>query len=211
MYGCQLMKCDAATATTRTSYSPTSPTVPACLAACRNRNRLGIVRTRTRHSQDMIPCRLHSFLDDRHPARVDGFLFRGQRDASWSISPSIEREPDRAQADSALWRFIAAFMHLSRMADGPVPEDAYIAAAQHYGLPTPFVDFSWDPRIAGFFASDRSGREDAAIHWRSSGSAAKRGLNLVIPPFWVRRLYRQKGCFLDFGDVSFAERENLYF
>lgn len=38
--------------------------------------------------------------------------------------------------------------------------NAIMAVAQHYGLKTPFLDFTRSPRIAGFFATDGGKRED---------------------------------------------------
>ena len=40
---------------------------------------------------------------------------------------------------------------LEDMAKAP---DAFFAVAQHYGIPTHYIDFSTDPAVAGFFAAD---------------------------------------------------------
>src|SRR5271166_3562894 len=33
-------------------------------------------------------------------------------------------------------------------------QNAFLAVAQHYGIPTPYLDFTTEPAIAGFFACD---------------------------------------------------------
>lgn len=81
-------------------------------------------------------------------------LFRGQRH-TFDISPSIFREGvDRENESVRLGKF-AQWVHrtpdLSSLHDDP---DAILAVAQHYGMKTPFLDFSYSPQVAGFFATD---------------------------------------------------------
>ena len=104
---------------------------------------------------------------------------------------------------------------LSGLADGDeeaVP-DSVFAIAQHYGIPTPFLDFTADPAIAGFFAA-QSGRvaaeqkfgciiclnsADLREFWTGL-SAAKpewpepRLVKVGIPELW--RIHAQSGAFL---------------
>jgi hypothetical protein len=129
------------------------------------------------------------------------FLFRGQRDAGWSLTPSILRVSPVETAHNALavLRFLVAIMYLQNEAEAPLSlADAFVGAAQHYGLPTWYLDFSVDPFSAAFFASDnaRDGG-DAAIYWLSLEQAIRHGAKLVLAPFWVERVYAQLGCFLD--------------
>jgi hypothetical protein len=129
------------------------------------------------------------------------FLFRGQRNATWSLTPSIFRlsPVETAHNSLAVLRFLLANMHLQYQAEVPLSlGDAFIGAAQHYGLPTWYLDFSVDPLSAAFFASDNAREgDDAAIYWLSLEEAVRHGAKLVLAPFWVERVYAQLGCFLD--------------
>jgi len=129
------------------------------------------------------------------------FLFRGQRNADWPLTPSILREPalERERYGLAIMRFILAGEQLSSQAEIPVSmAEAFIGAAQHYDLPTWFLDFSVDPISAAFFASDKAVQgEEAAIYWLPMDAALRLGAKVILAPFWVERLYAQLGCFLD--------------
>ena len=104
---------------------------------------------------------------------------------------------------------------LSGLADGDEEAVAHsvFAIAQHYGIPTPFLDFTADPAIAGFFAA-QSGRvaaeqkfgciiclnsADLREFWTGL-SAAKpewpepRLVKVGIPELW--RIHAQSGAFL---------------
>ena len=97
-------------------------------------------------------------------------LYRGQA-RGWNIIPSGWRFPDqiadnekRLNILSTYWKQWAssendlAFDLFGRIDD----RDAATAIAQHYGLPTSFVDFTFDPRIAMWFACSDSGGEPPA-------------------------------------------------
>jgi hypothetical protein len=87
------------------------------------------------------------------------------------------------------------------------------AIAQHYGFPTNLVDFTWDPLTALYFACAVRGEEacrrsglpleleshravycTSLVHLMAAGQVKVR-----FPPVQLRRLYRQKGIFIDYG------------
>jgi hypothetical protein len=86
--------------------------------------------------------------------------FRGQlRD--WTPSSSLERKmlqsaDTKLKLDAKLSRFLTwienqpALAHLTREEN----IDSLFAVLQHYGFPTAYIDFSTEPAVAGFFASD---------------------------------------------------------
>jgi len=81
-------------------------------------------------------------------------LFRGQRH-TFDIQPSILRDgADKEVAANKLNEF-AGWVHnipdLHSLHDDP---ESILAVAQHYGIATPLLDFSYSSRIAGFFATD---------------------------------------------------------
>jgi hypothetical protein len=157
-------------------------------------------------------------------------LFRGQTNANWQVSSSLERLTPEMR-ENALQEFIR-FHNWAKeepsMRDYFSQTDSVWAIAQHYGIPTGFIDFTDDPRVAAFFASDAkeippSGQnaaivclnvEDFTEFWESTWPHfAKRDPD-AMPPEIVRidvrnlwRLQQQKGCFLW---NSLADIEKFY-
>ena len=92
-----------------------------------------------------------------------------------------------------------------------------MAVAQHYGMPTPFLDFTTEPDVAAFFASDTGGRprpkqtacilclnratfeqswEDLNASYRAdSGQDLVRIVEIDVQNLW--RLHAQSGLFID--------------
>jgi hypothetical protein len=98
-------------------------------------------------------------------------------------------------------RFLLAVSHLQYKADEQTqPAEAAIGAGQHYGLATHLIDFTLDPLVATFFAADSEQTNlgpEAAVYWLPLYHAYELGAKVVIPPYWVERLYQQHGCFVD--------------
>lgn len=86
--------------------------------------------------------------------------FRGQLQADWepksSLERAIENGENQEQLEKRLMRFLAwakTEPSLSYLAESENCDQLF-AVLQHYGFPTSYIDFSTDPGIAGFFASD---------------------------------------------------------
>jgi len=82
------------------------------------------------------------------------YWFRGQI-INWpQLTPSIYRESvDFEEARNALNRFSHWAKRTIELGESNQTADSLIAIAQHYGLPTAFIDFTTEPRVAGYFAS----------------------------------------------------------
>lgn len=97
--------------------------------------------------------------------------------------------------------------------DGRLPainSSAWLAAAQHYGIPTDYLDFTLDPAMAVFFACQRSKkrglhrlravdglrRREAVVFMLDVHAARTAGLELVLPPPFVTRLHLQSGVLM---------------
>jgi hypothetical protein len=134
-------------------------------------------------------------------------VFRGQRDSRWNLIASLFRA-DTTEADfRALGLFLALqleiFAYEENFANSPL---AHSAAAQHYGLRTMFMDFTLDPRIAAFFAcgveAPANSPSEGVIYFLPLTKLAEIGGTVVLPPPWVKRLYRQRGLFLECSHLA---------
>jgi hypothetical protein len=86
--------------------------------------------------------------------------FRGQLQANWVPASSMERVIQEGGSQESLERRLMRFINwastepsVSYLADSR-NRDQLFAVLQHYGFPTCYIDFSTEPGIAGFFASD---------------------------------------------------------
>ena len=80
------------------------------------------------------------------------WLFRGQADAHWALSPSVHRGYTSQQERYLTNEFRVRAR--SRYFSCPVSNDypGWLALMQHYGLPTRLLDWTYSPLIAAFFA-----------------------------------------------------------
>jgi hypothetical protein len=144
--------------------------------------------------------------------------FRGQR-RNWPLKSSFVRleEKERNEALEKQGRFeqwVNSTRGLEDLAHHP---DMVIAVAQHYGLPTSFIDFTTEPKIAAFFATDgrnKSGSTEGVImclntqdlleFWENMPERydAPECLRLSVENLW--RLEAQNGVFLfcPYGDFE---------
>jgi hypothetical protein len=148
--------------------------------------------------------------------------FRGQIQ-NWPLLSSFARlkteKVDEALQKAA--RFEHWFKTTRGLEDIAANTDMGIAVAQHYGIPTTFVDFTTEPGIAGFFASH--GRPsavypsciicldtaDLAEFWKKlqhyRGDSSPEFIHISVPNLW--RLEAQHGVFLF---CPFRNFEDIY-
>lgn len=139
-------------------------------------------------------------------------LFRGQV-KNWPLKSSFGRQVDKNKKDEALEkmaRFVSWVKQTKGLEELARRPDDMIAVAQHYGIPTNFVDFTTRPRVGGFFASHGRIEEENGescilclnsqdlinfwMHLPSEYSPPPEILYLEVQNLW--RLEAQHGVFL---------------
>jgi hypothetical protein len=132
-----------------------------------------------------------------HYQRTGAFdLFRGQT-ADWPLQPKIFRPGvDPVIARERLEQFTAWAERSTELQSLHCNEDAMLAIAQHYGIPTPLLDWTTNPDVAGFFATERPTPGECVIFCLEAARLEElRIVRLDVPD--LRRVQSQSGLFLD--------------
>jgi hypothetical protein len=131
------------------------------------------------------------------------WVFRGQSDVRWPLLPKAGRHPYCEVGDEKLFRcwMRAAIEFVPTRPDN---DWDWLAIAQHHGLATRLLDWTFNPLNAAFFATREVNDADATI------TAAKFRLQVpmgdgnpmemsriarFLPTRFVSRITRQSGCF----------------
>lgn len=114
-----------------------------------------------------------SFVEE-HRSRLRAFIWRGQRDAEWSLEPSFRRikrkiKPYKLERSSHfhLRRFkkasigIIDFGKLNSIQEERQRENELWAIGQHYNLNTPLLDWTFSPFVALYFAFESAEEPDS--------------------------------------------------
>jgi hypothetical protein len=121
--------------------------------------------------------------DPRTGRRRDSGVYRGDGDASWPLLTSLDKLGGRGSPHSKAdleEHILRNFIRYSRphFTTPPVNEWEVLVAAQHHGLPTRLLDWTYSPLVAAHFATV-SGQEpsDRAI-WRLDWKSVHRFFGL---------------------------------
>lgn len=133
------------------------------------------------------------------------YLFRGHRCPEWPLTPSYDRCQYPYNKFPALINLFKEECTWLNVDSNVIENEKYfIAFAQHYGIPTRLLDWTYSPYIAAFFAySDLAKQEDIqgdiAIWVLNSNCeiwSADLGVEILkIPSFGNLRIRNQNGCF----------------
>lgn len=150
-------------------------------------------------------------------------LFRGQRE-NWPLISSFLRlsADDRERELKSIGSYINWVQNSPGLEYLRNDRDGMIAVAQHYGLKTNYIDFTTDPTVAAFFATEKAKQtnglrcilclktDDLLNFWKSYSSvsntpSALEIIRVNVPNLW--RLEAQKGVFLY---CPYENLENIY-
>lgn len=161
---------------------------------------------------------LHDVLSRYRESRC---LFRGHSDPEWELVPKIGREPLCGRHERTM--FEAWKRRAIEFVEFPPRDDwDWISIAQHHGLATRLLDWTFNPLAAAFFATRHHAETEAHIYVyhpsleiRTGGPLDFEGIALYRPSAVASRIPRQGGAFTVHGpptrrlDECIRENETL--
>lgn len=121
--------------------------------------------------------------DPRTGRRRDSGVYRGDRDVTWPLLTSLDKlggaSPPHSKA--ALEEHILRnFIRYSRPYFAQPPENDWevLVAAQHHGLPTRLLDWTYSPLVAAHFATVDDDRNSDRVVWRLDWKSVHRFFRL---------------------------------
>ena len=151
--------------------------------------------------------------------RLDGWVtgYRGQSAVYDTLTPSIYRpHVDRRYQQRALGWFTTALKVVTvqsvwgssadRWPGWDIDDETVAPAAQHYGIASELLDWTFDPRVAFLFATtSTSPQTPSSVLFGNFQFDSERRPNVYLPPTWCERLWVQKGFFQVHPEALFVK------
>jgi hypothetical protein len=142
--------------------------------------------------------------------RGENVIYRGHADCNWELKPSIGRHysGDWSNVLDHEQKSLESFKKRSipHLKYTPSADIEWLCLMQHHGCATRLLDFTSNPLIALFFASDPVEQEDGEIVMATYGrtyenvsdeNLFERSHNFAYhPPHITERIIGQSGCFV---------------
>lgn len=139
-------------------------------------------------------------------------LFRGQPSHSYHLFSTLRRWEQNGKSPSLAVRWMETFLaaldaayHHGELASPG--QRSLEALGRHLGIPSTLLDFSADPSVAVFFACCGAERGKTATVWALPSSTALTQMRVYLPPPLCKRLYLQRGIFVETANLDFDHLE----
>lgn len=132
-------------------------------------------------------------------------LFRGVSNRNYRLLPSLFRHASdghQAREDKMMWVFKAhSRPHLEKHPENDIQ---WLTLAQHHGLPTRLLDWSFSPLVACFFCAKENPEKDGAVYlYKARDYKREETINIktlkkpaaFLPSHGSRRITAQSGAF----------------
>jgi hypothetical protein len=121
--------------------------------------------------------------DPKTGRRRDSGVYRGDPDANWPLLTSLDKLGGAGSPHSKAdleEHILRNFIRYSRpyFSTAPVNEWEVLVAAQHHGLPTRLLDWTYSPLVAAHFATVASARAIDRVIWRLDWKSVHRFFRL---------------------------------
>lgn len=167
------------------------------------------------------------YFRDEHDPKQQTYMYRGQRNSSWDLIPTIQRYPtsDPELVNKMLQARLHTLAVVCEALEQLINEFKTtslerIAIAQHYGIPSPLCDFTLSPWVALYFASleGEPPSDTGIVHCFSRSQmeeylvqgGAGLGAMQVLEIDFVPRIKAQKGLFVELLHPEF-NRQHIQF
>lgn len=140
-------------------------------------------------------------------------LFRGVPDRNYRLLPSLFRhtsEGHQTREDKMMWVFKAhSRPHLEKYPENDIQ---WLTLAQHHGLPTRLLDWSFSPLVACFFCVKENLDKDGAVYlYKARDYKREEKINIktlkkpaaFLPSHGSRRITAQSGAFTVHPDCCY--------
>ncbi|UPW17793.1 FRG domain-containing protein [Agarivorans sp. TSD2052] len=147
------------------------------------------------------------------------WVFRGHADPHWVLTPKAGREPYNKSDDLTIlqaWKRRA----VEYVTNAPENDWDWLATAQHHGLATRLLDWSYNPMVAAYFATTHQYESDSHIYCYKPHKILipqhvppkdYDSISLFKPNGVVPRIARQGGVFTTHGQPNKPLGEVLHY